>query len=201
MLIGVGLGPGDPSLLTLQAIDVLKSAVKVFVPGPLASELVAPYAEPEVLTFPMTQDEHDLHKAWSENVERIAHYAVEGLTAFGVIGDPNIFSTFSHVAEMMRITKPHVHITTVPGVSAVTACFSRINEHVSGSFIISDGSPVTSKLALKATQPRDMADEFREEGFTELVLLERGFTKREKVYVEDLPLKGEYFSILYGKRT
>ncbi len=201
MLIGVGLGPGDPNLLTLQAIDVLKSAIKVYVPGPLASELVKPYAEPEILSFPMTQDEHELHKAWRENVERIARYAVEGPTAFGVLGDPNIFSTFSHVAEMMKTTQPHVHIATVPGVSAVTACFSRLNEHVSSSFIISDGSPVTSKLALKATRPRDMADEFRKEGFTELMLLERGFTKREKIYVEDLPSKGEYFSILYGKRT
>ncbi|MGZ4902575.1 MAG: cobalt-factor II C(20)-methyltransferase [Halobacteriota archaeon] len=201
MLIGVGLGPGDPNLLTLQAIDVLRSAIKVYVPGPLASELVKPYAEPEILTFPMTHDEHELHKTWRENVERIARYAIEGPTAFGVIGDPNIFSTFSHVAKMMRITKPHVHITTVPGVSAVTACFSRLNEHVSRSFIISDGSPVTSKLALKATKPRDVADEFREEGFTELVLLERGFTEREKIYVEDLPKNGKYFSILYGKRT
>ncbi|MDD1721175.1 MAG: cobalt-factor II C(20)-methyltransferase [Euryarchaeota archaeon] len=201
MLIGVGLGPGDPSLLTLLAVDVLKSAIKVFVPGRLAFDLVKPYADPEILTFPMTHDVERLQKAWRQHVEEIARYAVDGPTAFGVIGDPNIFSTFSHLAKMMRIAKPHVQITTVPGVSAVTACFSRLNEQVGASFVISDGSAVESKLALKATKPRDMANTFREEGFTDLVLLERGFTKKEKVYTKNFPLKGEYFSILYGKRT
>ncbi len=200
MLIGVGLGPGDPSLLTLRAIDVLQSAVKVFVPGRLAFDLVKPYADPELLIFPMTHDAERLQNAWKQHVERIASYADEGSTAFGVLGDPNIFSTFSHVATMMKGAKPHIEITTVPGVSAVTACFSRLNEHIGASFIVSDGSPIKSKLALKATKPRDAASEFREEGFTELMLLERGFTENEKVYTKHFPSKGEYFSILYGKR-
>ncbi|MGZ4903210.1 MAG: cobalt-factor II C(20)-methyltransferase [Halobacteriota archaeon] len=201
MLIGVGLGPGEPSLLTLRAIDVLKSAIKVFVPGRMAFDLVKPYADPEILTFPMTHDGGRLEKAWRQHVERISRFAVDGPTAFGVIGDPNIFSTFSHVAKMMRIANPHVKIATVPGVSAVTACFSRFNEQIGASFVVSDGSAVESKLALKATKPRDIAKAFREEGFTNLVLLERGFTENEKVYTKDFPLKGEYFSILYGKRT
>ncbi len=201
MLIGVGLGPGDPSLLTLRAIDVLKSAIKVFVPGPLAFDLVKPYADPEILIFPMTHDVEQLQKTWRQHVERIARYAVDGPTAFGVLGDPNVFSTFSHVAKMMRTAKPHVQITTVPGVSAVTACFSRFNEQVGASFVISDGSPVESKLALKATKPRDVANALRAEGFTDLVLLERGFTEKEKVFTENFPSKGEYFSVLYGKRT
>ncbi len=201
MLIGVGLGPGDPSLLTVRAIDVLTSASKVFVPGRLAFDLVKPYADPELLEFPMTQNVEILQRTWSQHVERIARYAVDGPTAFGVLGDPNIFSTFSHVAKMMHSAKPHIRITTVPGVSAVTACFSRFNEQLGSSFVISDGSPVESKLVLKATKPQDAANALREEGFTELMLLEQGFTKNEKIYAGNLPTKGEYFSILYGKRT
>ncbi len=201
MLIGVGLGPGDPSLLTLRAIEILKSATKVFVPGRLAFDIVKPYADPEILNFPMTYDAELLQQTWDQHVEKIAQYAVKGPTAFGVIGDPNIFSTFSHVAKLMKSAKPHIKIATVPGVSAITACFSRLDEHVNASFVVSDGSPIESKLALKATRPQETADSFRSEGFTELMLLEQGFTAKEKVYTEHFPLKARYFSILYGKRA
>jgi len=51
MLIGVGLGPGNPDLLTLAAIKALKRAGKVFVPGKLAEKLVAPYAKAQILEF------------------------------------------------------------------------------------------------------------------------------------------------------
>ena len=56
MLIGVGLGPGDPELLTLKAVNTLKKSSKVYVPGRLAAELVEPYADPEILEFPMLKD-------------------------------------------------------------------------------------------------------------------------------------------------
>jgi precorrin-2 methylase len=56
MLIGLGLGPGDPELLTLKAIKKLEESDKVFVPGKLALELVSPYTDAEILDFPMTHD-------------------------------------------------------------------------------------------------------------------------------------------------
>ena len=57
VLIGLGLGPGDPELLTLRAVRILREADAVFVPGGIAQKLVAPYREAEVLSFPMTGDE------------------------------------------------------------------------------------------------------------------------------------------------
>ncbi|HYC20335.1 MAG TPA: cobalt-factor II C(20)-methyltransferase [Candidatus Bathyarchaeia archaeon] len=200
MLIGVGLGPGDPQLLTLQAVNVLKSAIKVFVPGRISYELTKPYADPEILQFPMTYDEAALEAAWHDNVEAIAAYAVRGRTAFGVLGDPNVFSTFSHISKILRRLMPHIDVETVPGVSSVTAAFSRVDESIEGSFVVSDGSPVQSTLVLKATRPRELAASLQKRGFFDLKLLENGFTERERVYSKDFPLKGEYFSIMYGKR-
>jgi len=201
VLIGVGLGPGDPQLLTLQAVNVLTSASKVFVPGRISYELAKPYTDPEILHFPMTYDEAALEAAWHENVEAIAAYAATGLTAFGVLGDPNVFSTFSHVSSILKRRMPHIDIETVPGVSSITASFSRFDESIERSFVVSDGSAVQSTLVLKATRPREIASSLQEMGFFDLTLLERGFTERERVYKTDFPRKAEYFSIMYGKRT
>jgi len=50
MLIGLGLGPGDPELLTLKAVRILEESDKVFVPGKLALDLVLPYTDAHAQT-------------------------------------------------------------------------------------------------------------------------------------------------------
>lgn len=201
MLIGVGLGPGDPNLLTLEAVNVLKSAAKVFVPGRVSYELAKPYSEPEILTFPMTLDKGQLNKAWDENVKIISKHAAREKTAFGVLGDPNIFSTFSHVATIIKRSQPQIRVETVPGVSSITACLSRLHESISASFTVSDRSAVRSTIVLKATKPREIAASLEVEGFSDFKLLEAGFTERERCYDRDFPARSEYLSIIYAKRA
>ena len=75
MLIGVGLGPGDPELLTLKAVEVLKNSDKVYVPGRLAKDLVAPYVDAEILEFPMIRDIEVLNTLWKENADKVAKEA------------------------------------------------------------------------------------------------------------------------------
>ena len=200
-MIGVGLGPGDPNLLTLEAVEVLKSAKKVFVPGRVSYELTKPYSDPEILTFPMTRDKGELSKAWGENVKIISKYAGTEKTAFGVLGDPNVFSTFSRVAAILKRSHPQIRVKTVPGVSSITACLSRLNESIGDSFVVSDRSAVRSTIVLKATNPREIASSLEREGFSQLKLLEAGFTERERCYDRDFPARSEYFSIMYAKRT
>ncbi|MDO9099013.1 MAG: cobalt-factor II C(20)-methyltransferase, partial [Candidatus Methanoperedens sp.] len=146
MLIGVGLGPGNPDLLTLAAIKALKESRKVYVPGKLAGKLVAPYAKAEILDFPMIQDKAELSQIWENNASIVADEAKKGLVSFAVLGDPNVFSTFSHLARTIREKYPDVKITTIPGVSAITAQAARTNTSIDGSFVVSDGSPVTTKI-------------------------------------------------------
>ncbi len=101
MLIGVGLGPGEPELMTLRAIKTLKESKKTFVPGRLAYDLVSPYTEAEILDFPMTGDEDILKKAWETSADLIAGIAKNVTVSFGVIGDPNFFSTFTHLKRVI----------------------------------------------------------------------------------------------------
>lgn len=202
MLIGVGLGPGDPELLTLKAVNVLKNSDKVYVPGRLAKDLVAPFAEAEILEFPMIRDIEVLNSLWKENADKIAEEARNGTVAFGLIGDPNFFSTFTHLKKVMRKHYPDVELSTIPGISSITSFASRTDTAVESSFEVSDGSEIGYKIHLKATQPKLIVEQLEKEGYNEFVFAEKLFSEDEVIISrkEDIPEKGNYFSIIYGKK-
>ncbi|VVB90634.1 S-adenosyl-L-methionine-dependent uroporphyrinogen III methyltransferase [uncultured archaeon] len=200
MLIGVGLGPGSPDLLTLAAIKALKNSRKVFVPGKLAAELVAPYTKAELMDFPMIQDKAELSKMWENNAKTVANEAGKGTVSFAVIGDPNFFSTFSHLRRTIKEKYPDIEITTIPGVSAITAQAAKTGTSIEGSFIVSDGSPVRTKIILKTKHPENTREKLTAEGFDELIYAERLFMKNEKV-TPDIPQDGDYFSILVARKS
>ncbi len=199
MLIGVGLGPGSSDLLTLAAVKALKESSKVFVPGKLAAELVAPYAKAEILDFPMIQDKEELKKLWETNARIVAKEAQKGTISFAVMGDPNFFSTFSHLRRTLKEKYPDIEVTTIPGVSAITAQAARTGTSIESSFIVSDGSPVGTKILLKTRHPQMKRDELLKEDFDEFVYAQRLFMDNEKV-TNIIPEEGDYFSILVAKK-
>jgi len=199
MLIGIGLGPGNPDLLTLAAIKALKESKKVFVPGKLAEKLVLPYAKAQILDFPMIQDKEELAKLWEKNAEIVANEAKNKIVSFAVLGDPNVFSTFSHLKRTIEVKYPDIEIYTIPGVSSVTAYASRTNSSIENSFIVSDGSPVRTKIVLKSKYPQDVKKTLMEEGYNEFIFAQRLFMDNEKV-TGHIPQTGDYFSLMEAKR-
>jgi precorrin-2/cobalt-factor-2 C20-methyltransferase len=201
MLIGLGLGPGNPELLTLRAVRLLKEADVVFVPGRIAQELVAPYRDAVVLDFPMTDDEVRIRKCLEENAEKIAPAAQEGLAVFGILGDPNFFSTFSRLCSILAEKYPEIQYRTEPGISSITAFAAAAGISLNGGFIVSDGQEPDSRILLKVRHPQKTAAELREEGYREFVLVERMFFPDMKIYhTGDLPEKSDYMSVMYARR-
>ena len=201
MLVGLGLGPGNPELLTLRAVRLLKEADVVFVPGRIAHDLVAPYREPVMLDFPMTDDEARIQQCLEENAKKIAPVAENGLAVFGILGDPNFFSTFSRLCAVIAATHPGIEYRTEPGISSITAFAAAAGVPVNEGFTVSDGTVSDTKILLKVRRPQERADQLRAEGYREFVLVERMFFADMKVYRNnDLPEKSDYMSVMYARK-
>ncbi len=201
MLIGIGLGPGDKELLTLRAVRLLKEADKVFVPGKMAKDLVAPYTEAEVLEFPMSNDEDVIRAALERNAERIAPAARNGTAVLGMIGDPSFYSTFSRQVEIMRASHPDIETEVEPGISSITAFASRAKLAINGGFVVTDGEHPDAMIMLKVKKPGELMRSLQKEGYREFVLAERVFQDEERIYSgEQIPEQSDYFSIMYARK-
>jgi precorrin-2/cobalt-factor-2 C20-methyltransferase len=201
VLIGLGLGPGNPELLTLRAVRLLREADAVFVPGRIARELVAPYRDAVMLNFPMTDNESEIRRCLEKNAEKIAAEAQHGLAVFGILGDPNFFSTFSRLCSILSERYPAIEFSTEPGISSITAFAAASGISLNGGFVVSDGQEPDSRILLKVRHPREKAAELRKEGYCEFVLVERMYFPDMKIYRnEDLPEKSDYLSVMYARR-
>ena len=138
-LFGVGVGPGDPELLTIKAVRVIKEADIIFTAAStknrysLAVEIATPYISPstriEKLSFPMTKDEKEVETAWVHNAKQIAEQLKKGKNAvFLTLGDPTTYSTFGYILKKMECIMPQADIETIPGITSFHAASARLNK-------------------------------------------------------------------------
>jgi len=140
----VGVGPGDPELLTLKAVRILNQVPCVCVPRGReeGSSLALSIAEgvvdlkgKEIIEafFPMKKTksraeakDDELEDSWNETIVNIFKRLKQGIdVAFITIGDPTIYSTFFYLYDRLLKLAPGMLIEIVPGVSSITAAAAR----------------------------------------------------------------------------
>jgi len=131
----VGVGPGDPELLTLKAVRILKKTGIIAVPKgreggeSMALEIIKkalPLKGKEIieLHFPMVKVlSPEALRPQAETV--LSHLREKKDVAFITLGDPTLYSTFFHLYEAVLSIEPDIEAEIVPGVSSINAAGAR----------------------------------------------------------------------------
>lgn len=140
----IGVGPGDPELLTLKAARILREVNVLCVPkgreegSSMALSIVKKaitVEEKDIIEayFPMkktlgTEHNSELQSKWQNTVDTVLSILAQGQDmAFITLGDPSIYSTFFYLYDRLLELKPDLNIEIVPGVSSINASAARAN--------------------------------------------------------------------------
>ncbi len=132
LLTVVGLGPGDPELITIKGMRAIEAAEVVFVPrsadeaDSVALRIAQPWLsgrhEVVPVTTPMTRDAAILQTAWQGIAAEIAGLLQPGRRGvYLILGDPLLYGTFTYIAEILAARYPAIELEFVPGVTSFAA--------------------------------------------------------------------------------
>jgi precorrin-2/cobalt-factor-2 C20-methyltransferase len=133
---GVGVGPGDPELITVKALRLIREAEVIAVPGRKAEESVAyriadaaagglEDKELVAVYMPMVNDREVIEEEHQKAASRLEEYLDMGKNAvFLTEGDPSVYSTFGYLRKILE--EDGYTVETVPGVTSFCAAAARL---------------------------------------------------------------------------
>lgn len=132
ILYGIGVGPGDPELITVKGWRLIQSTPIVAFPAGLAGQpgvaeqIIQPWLKPDQvllpLHFPYVQNEELLTQAWQAAAAQVWQHLAEGQdVVFVSEGDISFYSTFSYLSLSLQQHHPQVQIQAIPGICSPLA--------------------------------------------------------------------------------
>jgi len=131
-LYGLGVGPGDPELLTLKAarilgeVDVVFTSAQANTGKSLALEIARPHlrGSQQIVPIPFSHTfegvaNGEAHRANAVRVLEVLRRPASA--AFLTLGDPMTYSTFTYLLAALRAEQPDVPIEVVPGITSFAA--------------------------------------------------------------------------------
>lgn len=221
-LYGVGVGPGDPELVTLKALRLTKEADILAFPGENPKESVAykimKGAYPEIdskqmisLPMPMIKEKEALKRVHDEGARIIAEWLEKGKNVvFLTLGDPTVYSTYIYVHK--RVEQLGYATEIVSGITSFCAVSARLNEglveksqqlHViPASYQVEEALklPGTKVLMKAGKKMQEVKAQIKASG-NKAVMIEKCGMPDEKIYrsVEEIPENVGYYSLIIVK--
>lgn len=221
-LYGVGVGPGDPELLTLKALRVIESCGMIAVPGKRPEETTAYKivrgAYPDIdkkqllgAAMPMTKDEEKLREHHVRVVSDICRYLEEGKDiAFLTLGDPTVYSTYIYIHK--KVAEAGYETEIVNGVPSFCAAAARLGIGIAekeqqihvipASYQIREalelpGTKVLMKAGKKLPEVKVQLREKKEQ----VIMVENCGMQEEHIYygVEEIPEDAGYYTLIFVK--
>lgn len=134
----VGVGPGDPDLLTLRAAKLIKEADVILAPqskkskNSIALQAIAPLLDNQeviVSQYPMVRDNSKTRERWGRLADDVNDRCQRGQSVVQItLGDPLIFATSSYLMEALAEKMPREKLHVEPGISAFQMTASCFNE-------------------------------------------------------------------------
>ena len=137
-LYGIGVGPGDPELITMKAVKILNRVDIVYAAAStknnhslavnIAGAHIPESTIVEMLRFPMTRNKSETRKAWKKHARTIIAELEKGRdAAFLTLGDSMTYSTYGYILRYVLALAPHLEVQTVPGITSYQAAAARLN--------------------------------------------------------------------------
>jgi len=138
-LIGIGVGPGDPDLLTVKAVKAIQNADIIMCPASkedrpsialsVVSSLIDKSKNQEIvkLIFPMTKDKDVLEQTWKKNAKIMAEKVLLGKNVvYLTVGDPYLYSTWIYMYKDLKENYPEMDISVIPGIVSIFTFASKV---------------------------------------------------------------------------
>lgn len=223
-LYSVGIGPGDPELMTLKAVRLLKECDVVALPKGdtdvmtaknIVSQIVDLDSKPQITIYmPMTKDMAAMDKAHREGADQVEKLLDEGKNVvFITLGCPTVYATCIYVHKLVIADGYDAEL--VAGVTSICAVAAKLNTSLceraeplivlpgsykeSSKFLDGPGNKVLMKSASEIGRVRD---ELREKGLIKNAgMVERCGLPGEKVYTDlnEIDPASSYFSVIIVK--
>lgn len=223
-LYGVGVGPGDPELMTLKAVRLIEENHIIALPGAAPTETIAyqiavqavpALSEKELVPIhmPMTHDREDLERNHQKGAQIIESYLKRGDNViFLTLGDPTIYSTFTYVQQVVeQHGYPTAMVSGIPSFCAAAASVNiplvQWNEqlHIIPAVhnlkhpLSDSGNYVLMKSGKKMKQVKEILTASKRS----VVTVENCGTKREHIYrgINEIPDDAGYYSLIIAKES
>jgi len=138
-LIGIGVGPGDPDLLTVKAVKAIQDTDVIMCPASaedrpsialsVISSLIDKSKNQEIvkLIFPMTKDKDILEAHWKTNAKIMAEKVLSGKNVvYLTVGDPYLYSTWIYMHRNISANYPDIKISVIPGIVSMFTFASKV---------------------------------------------------------------------------